>query len=126
MIGDGALTGGLAYEGLNNAGDLKKDLLVILNDNEFSISPNVGGIARYLTRITSAPVYRQLEADVWELLGQVPVVGGKARTRRASGSRRGSRRLVVPNVLFEELGFKYFGPVDGHDVKELVRRPRAS
>src|SRR5258708_565932 len=120
VIGDGALTGGLAYEGLNNAGDLKKDLLVILNDNEFSISPNVGGISRYLTRITSAPVYRQIEADVWDLLGQVPVVGGRAR-RAARRLKEGLKTLVVPNLFFEELGFKYFGPVDGHDVKELVR-----
>jgi 1-deoxy-D-xylulose-5-phosphate synthase len=120
VIGDGALTGGLAYEGLNNAGDLKKDLLVILNDNDFSISPNVGGISRYLTRITSAPVYRQIEADVWDLLGQVPVVGGKAR-RAARRLKEGLKTLVVPNLFFEELGFKYFGPVDGHDVKELAR-----
>jgi len=120
VIGDGALTGGLAYEGLNNAGDLKKDLLVILNDNDFSISPNVGGISRYLTRITSAPVYRQIEADVWDLLGQVPVVGGRAR-RAARRLKEGLKTLVVPNLFFEELGFKYFGPVDGHDVRELVR-----
>jgi 1-deoxy-D-xylulose-5-phosphate synthase len=119
VIGDGALTGGLAYEGLNNAGDLKKDLLVILNDNDFSISPNVGGISRYLTRITSAPVYRQIEADVWDLLGHVPL-GGKAR-RAAKKLKEGLKTLVVPNLFFEELGFKYFGPVDGHDVKELVR-----
>ena len=120
VIGDGALTGGLAYEGLNNAGDLKKNLLVILNDNDFSISPNVGGISRYLTRITSAPVYRQIEADVWDLLGHVPLVGVKARkvTKRVKESLK---TLVVPNLFFEELGFKYFGPVDGHDVKELVR-----
>jgi len=119
VIGDGALTGGLAYEGLNNAGELKKDLLVILNDNDFSISPNVGGISRYLTRITSAPVYRQIEADVWDLLGHVPL-GGKAR-RAARKLKEGLKTLVVPNLFFEELGFKYFGPVDGHDVKELVR-----
>jgi 1-deoxy-D-xylulose-5-phosphate synthase len=120
VIGDGALTGGLAYEGLNNAGDLEKDLLVILNDNDYSISPNVGGISRYLTRITSGPVYRQVEADVWDLLGQVPVVGGKAR-RAAKRLKEGLKTLVVPNLFFEELGFKYFGPVDGHDVKELVK-----
>ncbi len=119
VIGDGALTGGLAYEGLNNAGDLKKNLLVILNDNDFSISPNVGGISRYLTRITSGPIYRQIEADVWDLLGHVPL-GGKAR-RAARKLKEGLKTLVVPNLFFEELGFKYFGPVDGHDVKELVR-----
>jgi 1-deoxy-D-xylulose-5-phosphate synthase len=73
VIGDGALTGGLAYEGLNNADELKKNLLVILNDNDFSISPNVGGISRYLTRITSGGLYRNAEAELWNLLGQVPL-----------------------------------------------------
>ena len=119
VIGDGALTGGLAYEGLNNAGDLAKNLLVILNDNDFSISPNVGGISRYLTRITSGPLYRQVEADVWDLLGHVPGVGAKAR-QAAKRLKESLKTLVVPNLFFEELGFKYFGPVDGHDVKELV------
>jgi 1-deoxy-D-xylulose-5-phosphate synthase len=119
VIGDGALTGGLAYEGLNNAGDLAKNLLVILNDNDFSISPNVGGISRYLTRITSGPLYRQVEADVWDLLGHVPGVGVKAR-QAAKRLKEGLKTLVVPNLFFEELGFKYYGPVDGHDVKELV------
>jgi 1-deoxy-D-xylulose-5-phosphate synthase len=104
VIGDGALTGGLAYEGLNNAGDLEKDMLVILNDNDFSISPNVGGISRYLTRITSAPVYRQVEADIWDILGQVPVVGGKAR-KAAKRLKEGLKTLVVPNLFFEEMGF---------------------
>ncbi|MGH7724606.1 MAG: 1-deoxy-D-xylulose-5-phosphate synthase [Candidatus Eiseniibacteriota bacterium] len=120
VIGDGALTGGLAYEGLNNAGDLKKNLLVILNDNDYSISPNVGGISRYLTRITSGPLYRQLEADVWDLLGQVPLVGKKAR-KAAARMKESLKTLVVPNLFFEELGFKYYGPVDGHDLRELVR-----
>ena len=118
VIGDGALTGGLAYEGLNNAGDLKKNLLVILNDNDFSISPNVGGIAKYLTRITSGPLYRQAEKEVWQLLGKVPL-GKKARG--AAGKMKESlKNLVVPNLFFEELGFKYFGPFDGHDLPGLI------
>ncbi len=119
VIGDGALTGGLAYEGLNNAGELKKNLLVILNDNDFSISPNVGGISRYLTRITSGSLYRQIEADVWDLLGQVPLVGKKARSA-AARMKESLKTLVVPNLFFEELGFKYFGPVDGHNLRELI------
>jgi 1-deoxy-D-xylulose-5-phosphate synthase len=79
----------------------------------------VGGISRYLTRITSGPLYRQVEADVWTMLGHVPVVGGKARAA-AKRLKEGLKTLVVPNLFFEELGFKYYGPVDGHDVKELV------
>ena len=119
VIGDGALTGGLAYEGLNNAGDLKKNLLVILNDNDYSISPNVGGIAKYLTRITSGPLYRQAEAEIWQLLGKVPAVGKKARG--AAGKVKESlKNLVVPNLFFEELGFKYYGPFDGHDLGGLI------
>ena len=118
VVGDGALTGGLAFEGLNQAGVVATDLLVVLNDNSMSISPNVGAIARYLTRITSAPVYRRLETDVWELLGKVPA-GGKARTlvRRIKESMK---NLVLPNILFEEFGFKYYGPIDGHDLPTLI------
>jgi len=119
VIGDGALTGGLAYEGLNNAGDLRKNLLVILNDNDFSISPNVGGIAKYLTRITSGPLYRQAEREIWELLGLLPLVGKKAR-EGAARVKESLKNLVVPNLFFEELGFKYYGPFDGHDLKGLV------
>src|SRR5438067_7507493 len=79
VIGDGSLTAGMAYEALNHAGGMGRRLLVILNDNEMSISPNVGAMARYLTRITTTPVYRRLEADVYELLGKIPSLGGKAR-----------------------------------------------
>jgi 1-deoxy-D-xylulose-5-phosphate synthase len=119
VVGDGAMTGGLAYEGLNNAGGLHKNLLVILNDNKFSISPNVGGIARYLTRITAGPVYRELEKDVWKLLGKLPALGREARGA-ASRVKRGLKTLTVPNLFFEELGFHYYGPIDGHDVHELI------
>ncbi len=119
VVGDGAMTGGLAYEGLNNAGGMKRNLLVVLNDNRFSISPSVGGIARYLTRITAAPVYRELEKDVWMLLGKLPAMGSEAR-RAAGKLKRGLKRLTIPDVFFEEMGFQYFGPVDGHDLHELV------
>jgi len=118
VVGDGALTGGLAYEGLNQAGVLGTDLLVILNDNSMSISPNVGAIARYLTRLSSSPTYRRLETDVWELLGKVPA-GGKAR-KLVSRVKEGMKNLMVPNILFEELGFKYYGPIDGHELPTLI------
>jgi 1-deoxy-D-xylulose-5-phosphate synthase len=118
VIGDGALTGGLAFEGLNNAGELRRRLIVILNDNEWSISPNVGAIARYLTKLTTSRMYRAFERDVYDLLGRLPRMG-----RRAQGVahriKEGLQNLVVPGVLFEELGLKYFGPIDGHDLDVL-------
>jgi 1-deoxy-D-xylulose-5-phosphate synthase len=119
VIGDGALTGGMAFEGLNQAGHLKRDIIVILNDNKMSISTNVGALSTYLTRLISAPVYRRFETDVWELLGKVPSVGFKARglARRIKESLKS---LMVPGILFEELGFRYYGPVDGHDLEQLV------
>ena len=118
VVGDGALTGGLAYEGLNQAGVLGTDLLVILNDNSMSISPNVGAIARYLTRLSSSPTYRRLETDIWDLLGRVPA-GGQAR-KLVSRIKEGMKNLMVPNILFEELGFKYYGPIDGHELTTLI------
>jgi 1-deoxy-D-xylulose-5-phosphate synthase len=123
VVGDGALTGGLAYEGLNNAGNLQTDLTVILNDNKMSISPNVGAIARYLTRITSGKLYNRLEADIWDLLGKIPH-GSRAQTL-AGRIKEGLKNLVVPTVLFEELGFRYFGPIDGHDLRTLTATLRA-
>jgi 1-deoxy-D-xylulose-5-phosphate synthase len=117
VIGDGALTGGMAFEGLNNAGELGKRLIVVLNDNEWSISPNVGAIARYLTKLTTSRLYRAFEKDVWELLGKLPR-GAKVRTL-AHRIKEGLQSLVVPGLLFEELGFKYFGPIDGHNLDVL-------
>jgi 1-deoxy-D-xylulose-5-phosphate synthase len=119
VIGDGALTGGMAYEGLNNAGELGRRLIVILNDNEWSISPNVGAIARYLTRLTTHRFYRQFERDVYELLGRVPRLGARAQVA-ARRIKEGLSNLVVPGVLFEELGLKYYGPIDGHDLDLLI------
>jgi len=118
VIGDGALTGGMAFEGLNNIGELKKRVIVVLNDNEWSISPNIGAIARYLTKLTTSRMYRALERDVYELLGKLPRFGKKAQEagRRV---KEGFQNLVVPGVLFEELGLKYFGPIDGHDLGVL-------
>lgn len=117
VIGDGALTGGMAFEGLNNAGELRKRLIVVLNDNEWSISPNVGAIARYLTKLTTSRLYRAFEKDVWELLGKLPK-GARAQTL-AHRVKEGLQSLVVPGLLFEELGFKYFGPIDGHNLDVL-------
>ncbi|TMQ68411.1 MAG: 1-deoxy-D-xylulose-5-phosphate synthase [Candidatus Eisenbacteria bacterium] len=118
VIGDGALTGGMAFEGLNNAGELKRRLIVILNDNEWSISRNTGAIARYLTKLTTSRVYRAFERDVYELLGRLPRLGRQAQLA-ARRVKEGLQNLVVPGVLFEELGLKYFGPIDGHDFDVL-------
>jgi len=118
VIGDGALTGGLAFEGLNNVGEIGTRLIVILNDNEWSISPNVGAIARYLTKLTTSRVYRAFERDVYELLGKLPSLGRRVQ-RLAHRIKEGLANLVVPGVLFEELGLKYFGPIDGHDLAVL-------
>ena len=116
VIGDGALTGGMAFEGLNNLGELKKRVVVILNDNEMSISPNIGAIARYLTRLTANRLYRQIERDVYELLGRL----GRRAQKAAHKIKEGLANLIVPGVLFEELGIKYYGPIDGHDLDLLM------
>ncbi len=119
VIGDGALTGGMAFEGLNNAGELGKRLIVILNDNEWSISKNVGAIARYLTKLTTSRMYLRFEHDVWDLLGKLPAMG-KVAQKLAGRIKEGLQNLVVPGVLFEELGLKYFGPIDGHNLDVLL------
>jgi 1-deoxy-D-xylulose-5-phosphate synthase len=120
VVGDGALTGGIAFEGINNAGNLKTDLCVILNDNKMSIAKNVGALSTYLTKVTSGKVYNRFEADVWELLGLVPRLGGKTRSL-ARRIKESIKNLIVPGIIFEELGFRYFGPIDGHNVEFLVR-----
>lgn len=119
VIGDGALTGGLAFEGLNNAGALKKNLLVILNDNTWSISKNVGSISRYLTNIMADEKFQKLRSEIWELTGRFKRRDKiRATIHRLENSLKG---LIVPGMLFEELGFKYFGPIDGHDLPSLLR-----
>jgi 1-deoxy-D-xylulose-5-phosphate synthase len=119
LIGDGALTAGLAFEGLNQTGHLKKNLMVVVNDNRMSISKNVGALSQYLTRLLSAPTYQRLESEVWEIMGKIPAVGDRAR-ELASRALEGMRGILVPGVLFEELGFKYFGPLDGHNIGLLI------
>lgn len=119
IVGDGALTGGMAFEGLNNAGDLGTDLLIVLNDNNMSISENVGAISSYLTRIAAAPLYQRLKQDVEELLRYLPLVGDRA-AELAKNVKERLKIMVVPDILFEEFGFQYFGPVSGHDLASLV------
>jgi len=120
VVGDGAISSGLAFEGINQAGHMGKNrFIIILNDNEMSISRNVGALAKYLTRITTQKLYLQIEKDVWELLGKVPTLGGKAQ-KLAGRIKESIKNLVIPNMLFEELGFKYFGPIDGHNLDDLL------
>jgi len=119
VIGDGAMTGGLAFEGLNNAGSLKKDMIVVLNDNTWSISRNVGAISKYLTSMLADEKFNKLRAEVWELTGRFKRRDKiRATIQRLEKSIKG---LLVPGMLFEKLGFRYFGPIDGHDLPLLVR-----
>jgi 1-deoxy-D-xylulose-5-phosphate synthase len=120
VIGDGGMTCGMAFEALNQAGHLKKNLIVILNDNEWSISKNVGALSTYLTRLTSGPLYRRLEADLYELLGRIPKAGGTAQ-EMGHRIKESLKNLVVPGVMFEDLGFKYYGPIDGHNLADVIQ-----
>ena len=120
IIGDGSLTGGLAYEGLNNSGILNTQILVVLNDNEMSISPNVGAMSKYLTRITTNPLYNKIRNEIWNITDSLPW-GKKLSKKILQRIDESLKALLVPGVLFDELGFRYFGPIDGHDVNELVK-----
>ncbi len=120
VVGDGALTGGLTYEALNDAGHSKTKLIVILNDNGMSIAKNVGGISKYLSRIRTQPIYYKVKKDLDIFLGNIPYIGKKASIllNRAKGS---IKFLIIPGMIFEELGFEYLGPIDGHDINELLK-----
>lgn len=115
IIGDGAMTAGMAFEALNHAGDLDANLLVILNDNEMSISPNVGGLSKYLTKVLSSRIYSNVKESGKRVLKNMPTV--RELARRTEEHVKG---MVVPGTLFEELGFNYIGPIDGHDLDTLI------
>ncbi len=119
VIGDGSMTGGLALEALNNAGRLNTDFLIVLNDNQMSISENVGGLSKYLTEIRTAPAYLGAKEDVSEFLKKVPVVGEKIG-KVIERAKDGIKYLLLPGTWFEEIGLKYVGPVDGHNVQEMI------
>ncbi len=119
IIGDGSMTGGMAWEAINNAGALKRDIIILLNDNRMSISPNVGALSSYFNELITSDYYNKLKDDVWDLLGKIKPVGG--RMRDAIGQvDKAVKSLLVPGVVFEKLGFRYFGPVDGHDLPKLI------
>lgn len=119
IVGDGALTGGLSFEGLNNAGALGKNLLVVLNDNSMSISKNVGAIAKFLTTFLTDEHYNKLKTDIWELTGRSKQ--GRKIREIISHIDENIKGFFVPGLLFERLGFRYFGPIDGHDIPQLIR-----
>jgi len=119
VIGDGAMTAGLAFEGLNHAGHLKKDLIVILNDNEMSISPNVGALSAYLSRLMTGEVVTKIKKETKQLLEHIPKVG-EPFLKIAKKAEETVKGLFVPGLLFEELGFEYVGPIDGHDTDTLI------
>lgn len=119
VIGDGALSGGLAFEGLNNAGHLKKDLIVVLNDNEMSISPNVGALSSYMNRILTDERYRRFKKETKSFLESIPRLGGQV-AKIAQKAEETLKGILLPGMLFEELGFDYIGPIDGHDIEQLI------
>ena len=120
VVGDGAMTGGMVYEGMNNAGMLKKDMIVVLNDNNMSIAPNVWAISNYFTQLISNPSYNRFKSNVYQLTGKLDVWGDRIR-KVAARVEEGIKVIVTPGMLFEALGFRYFGPINGHNVAQLVR-----
>ena len=120
VIGDGSLTGGMAYEALNNASHLKSNFIIVLNDNRMSISENVGGMSNYLDGIRTAHAYTDLKKNVEKTLQKVPCVGDQivSHIRKTKNS---IKQLLVPGMLFEDMGVTYLGPVDGHDIKKLYK-----
>ncbi|HUF12117.1 MAG TPA: 1-deoxy-D-xylulose-5-phosphate synthase [Longimicrobiales bacterium] len=116
IIGDGAMTSGIAYEALNNAGHTERDIIVVLNDNEMSISPNVGAMHKYLNKIVTNPVYNRLRDEIKKVVRRSPDLVEEMVVKLEESVKN----MLVPGTLFEELGLRYFGPVDGHDLEVLV------
>lgn len=120
IIGDGAMTGGMAYEAMNNSGINKSDLIVVLNDNNMSIAPNVWQISNYFTEMISHPDYNKFKGQIWDLTGKLDQFGDRLR-KIAGRLEHGIKAVITPGMLFEALGFRYFGPVNGHNIHQLTR-----
>ncbi len=120
VIGDGALTGGMAYEALNNAARMKRNFIIVLNDNNMSISENVGGMSKYLNGIRSGEGYNRLKKDVTAALMKIPMFG-EGLVDKISRTKNSIKQLVIPGMLFENMGITYLGPVDGHDVRAMTK-----
>lgn len=120
VIGDGSMTGGMAYEAINNAGVSKQNMIIILNDNKMSIAPNVGNFSKYLNRVISDPVYNKMRSDLDRLMTRLPGVLGSHFRDLFLQAERAAKTAIKPGRFFEDLGVRYFGPINGHDIKELV------
>lgn len=120
IIGDGAMTGGMAYEAMNNSGIIKSDLIVVLNDNNMSIAPNVWQISNYFTEMIAHPDYNKFKGQIWDLTGKLDQFGDRLR-RIAVRLESGIKAVITPGMLFEALGFRYFGPVNGHNLHQLLK-----
>ena len=119
VIGDGSLTNGLTFEGLNNLGYLKKNLLIILNDNKFSISPTKGAMSYYLTRFATSPVLSRSREELEEILSRIPHLGNQI-LKMGKDFEKKTKDLIVPGIFFEKLGIRYFGPINGHDIRQML------
>ncbi len=120
VIGDGSLTGGMAYEALNNAAALKRNFIIVLNDNDMSISENVGGMSSYLSQIRTGNVYNEIKNGVTKSLNMIPLVGEKL-VHQISKTKSSIKQLVIPGMFFENMGITYLGPVDGHNISQMVK-----
>jgi 1-deoxy-D-xylulose-5-phosphate synthase len=120
IIGDGAMTGGMAYEAMNNSGINKSDLIVIFNDNRMSIAPNVWQVSNYFTEMIAHPDYNKFKGQIWELTGKLDQFGDRLR-KIAARLENGIKAVITPGMLFEALGFRYFGPINGHNVHQMIR-----
>ena len=120
VIGDGSMTGGMAFEALNNAGLSKQNMTIILNDNKMSIAPNVGGFSKYLNRVISDPVYNKMRSDLDRLMRRVPGILGSRFRDLFLQVESAAKNAVKPGAFFEDMGVRYFGPIDGHDINELI------
>ena len=120
IIGDGAATGGLAFEGLNNLGYHRTQLTVVLNDNSMSISGSVGALSRYLTKVVTNPTYNRIRNDIWNLSGRISESDNNLIRRLLRKTEEGIKGLLTPGILFEELGLRYIGPVDGTNIKDMI------
>ena len=123
IIGDGAMTGGLAYEGINNLGFHRTQLTIVLNDNSHSISKSVGALSHYLTRVVTNPTYNRIRNDIWNISGKLPL--SKHIRKLMRKTEEGIKGYLTPGALFEELGLRYIGPIDGHNYSELIRTFKA-
>lgn len=120
IIGDGAMTGGMAYEAMNNSGLIKSDLIVVLNDNRMSIAPNVWQLSNYFTEMIAHPDYNKFKGQIWDLTGKLDQFGDRLR-KIAARLEGGIKAVITPGMLFEALGFRYFGPINGHNLHQLIK-----